>query len=98
MQFSKRLGLFSLFSLLIVFFALTSSFIVIDAQGEPTAIVDAVFGDLSQKLGRTVSRTNVDGWSWEQLDFPDTSLGCPQPGQSYAQTVTRGYKVLITSG
>lgn len=97
MRFSKRLIIFSIFALVALFIALTSSFIVIDAQGEPTAIVDAVFSDLSQKLGATLTRTNVDTWAWEQIDFPDSSLGCPQPGQSYTQAVTRGYKVLVTA-
>jgi Tol biopolymer transport system component len=63
------------------------------AQSEPTAIVDAALRDLSQHLGRTLTRGTVDNWTWEQIDFPDASLGCPQPGQTYAQAVTRGYKL-----
>src|SRR5262245_24983658 len=65
------------------------------AQNEPTAIIDAAFADLSHRLGRTLTRGNVDSWTWEQIDFPDSSLGCPQPGQAYAQVVTRGYKIVI---
>src|SRR5258706_12046592 len=65
------------------------------AQGEPTAIIDAAFADLSQRLGRSLNRGNVDSWTWEQVDFADTSLGCPQPGQAYAQHITRGYKITI---
>src|SRR5262245_59117961 len=68
---------------------------VVRAQGEPTAIVDAVFADLSQRLGRTVTRANVDSWTWEHIDFPDTSLGCPQPAKAYSQIVTRGFKIVI---
>ena len=67
------------------------------AQGsEPTAIIDAALRDLSQKLGRTLTRNNVDTYSWEQINFPDASLGCPQPGQMYAQVVTLGYKLSFT--
>jgi hypothetical protein len=28
-------------------------------------------------------------------DWPDTSLGCPEPGQTYAQVVTPGYRVVL---
>lgn len=69
----------------------------INAQSpEPTAIIDAILKDLSQKLGTTITRTSSVAWTWEQTNFPDTSLGCPQPGQTYAQTVTPGFKVIVT--
>jgi hypothetical protein len=29
------------------------------------------------------------------VDWPDTSLGCPEKGKSYAQVVTPGFKVLL---
>jgi hypothetical protein len=28
-------------------------------------------------------------------DFPDASLGCPQPGMAYAQVITPGFQVLV---
>jgi hypothetical protein len=31
----------------------------------------------------------------EAKQWPDASLGCPQPGQFYAQVVTPGYLILI---
>jgi len=31
----------------------------------------------------------------EGVVWPDTSLGCPQPGQAYAAVMTPGYKVLL---
>ena len=33
--------------------------------------------------------------SSEFRDFPDASLGCPQPGMAYAQVITPGYRVLV---
>lgn len=33
--------------------------------------------------------------SSEFQDFPDASLGCPQPGMAYAQVITPGYRVLV---
>ena len=32
----------------------------------------------------------------EPRDWPDTSLGCPEPGQAYAQVVTPGYRVVLS--
>jgi hypothetical protein len=31
----------------------------------------------------------------ESRDWPDTSLGCPQPDMLYAQVITPGYLVLV---
>jgi hypothetical protein len=31
----------------------------------------------------------------EARDWPDSSLGCPQPGRAYAQIVTPGYRVVV---
>ncbi len=33
--------------------------------------------------------------STEARDFPDASLGCPQPGMAYAQVITPGYRVFV---
>jgi hypothetical protein len=34
----------------------------------------------------------------EPHQWPDSSLGCPQPGQLYSQIVTPGFLVMLTSG
>jgi hypothetical protein len=33
--------------------------------------------------------------SVEPRDWPDASLGCPQPGRAYAQVITPGYRVVL---
>ncbi len=33
--------------------------------------------------------------SWEPVDWPDTSLGCPEPGMMYAQVIVPGYLVML---
>lgn len=33
--------------------------------------------------------------AWEPVDWPDTSLGCPEPGKVYAQVITPGYRVFL---
>ena len=34
--------------------------------------------------------------STEQVDWPDASLGCPQPDQTYAQVVTPGFRMAFS--
>ena len=36
--------------------------------------------------------------SAESVDWPDTSLGCPQEGFAYAQVITPGHKLIFTLG
>ncbi|MCX7854970.1 MAG: hypothetical protein N2556_03165, partial [Anaerolineae bacterium] len=33
--------------------------------------------------------------SWEPVDWPDTSLGCPEPGMMYAQVIVPGYLIVL---
>jgi len=32
------------------------------------------------------------------VEWPDASLGCPQPGQMYAQVITPGFQILLEAG
>ena len=34
----------------------------------------------------------------EAVDWPDSSLGCPQPGMMYGQVITPGYKIVLEAG
>lgn len=38
----------------------------------------------------------VEVVSSRAFDFPDSSLGCPQPGMAYVQSITPGHRVLVT--
>lgn len=40
----------------------------------------------------------IDTVSVEFTDFPDASLGVPEPGKSYAQVVTPGYIIILEYG
>ena len=42
-----------------------------------------------------VSEDLIEVVSVESVDFPDSSLGCPQPGMAYLQVITPGYKVIL---
>jgi WD40 repeat protein len=58
----------------------------------PTTILNALAA-LSTELGTAapLRLSSLSGYSWAQEVFNDTSLGCPQEGQTYTQAVTRGY-------
>ena len=62
--------------------------------GQPPQL-DVALAALGQQVGRAVTLNDLSDWSWEQASFPDTSLGCPQEGISYAQVVTTGYRFTL---
>jgi hypothetical protein len=57
------------------------------------AAIDASLALLARDLG--VVEPDIVVQSVEPVDWPDSSLGCPQPGMTYAQFVTPGYRVLL---
>src|SRR5260221_3144114 len=82
--------------ILAVFSAVPVSWHKASAQGGPTSIIDAAYADLSQKLGKPLTRGGDSSYTWEEDVFGDSSLGCPQPGKTYTQAVTPGFKIVIT--
>ncbi len=58
--------------------------------------VDAASAFLSQQKGLDVSGINVQ--SVTAQNWPDASLGCPEPGMMYAQVITPGYAVRLEAG
>lgn len=52
-------------------------------------LVDQAKADLAQRLGAKTDEIEVQ--TVESAQFPDASLGVPEPGKSYAQVVTPGY-------
>jgi len=52
--------------------------------------------DLAQRLGVSVEEIEVQ--AVEAVEWPDASLGCPQPGMMYAQVITPGYRILLQVG
>jgi hypothetical protein len=63
---------------------------------EAAAAVEAALTDAASHLG--VSRDMLRLGQVQPRDWPDSSLGCPQPGQLYSQVVTPGFLVTIASG
>lgn len=49
-------------------------------------------------LLKGVSDAEVNVVSVENVQWPDSSLGCPQPGQTYLPVITPGYRVILSVG
>jgi hypothetical protein len=58
-------------------------------------VVQLARQDLAQKL--KVSIEAIREVSVEAVEWPDTSLGCPQPGMAYAQVITPGFRVALAA-
>ncbi len=59
---------------------------------EPPAVILAK-EDLAQRLG--IPADDITTRSVEAVNWPDASLGCPQPDMMYAQVVTPGYRIVL---
>ena len=56
-------------------------------------LVEQAIGDLAQRLG--VETDQVAVMSVEPFEFPDASLGVPEPGMSYAQVTVPGFVIRL---
>jgi len=63
------------------------------ANGEAEQLVELARADLAQRLGIALSEIAVR--DVQPTEFPDASLGVPEPGVNYAQVVTPGYIIKI---
>jgi hypothetical protein len=63
--------------------------------GDAQPVVDQALSDLEQRLGVKAQDVTVE--QVKETDFPDTSLGVPEPGKAYAQVITPGYIVRLTA-
>ena len=63
------------------------------AMAEAEALVEEAVLDLANRYG--VDREEVTVETVEPFEFPDASLGVPEPGRSYAQVLTPGYIILL---
>jgi hypothetical protein len=63
--------------------------------GAATALA-AVRQDLARRL--SLAEAQITLIRAEPVDWPDSSLGCPQPGMMYLQMVTPGYRLVLAAG
>ncbi len=50
--------------------------------------------DLAGRKG--IDKAEITGVAMEAVNWPDTSLGCPEPDMMYAQVITPGYGILLS--
>lgn len=62
----------------------------------PQAILDPILADAAQRSSLDRGQLNVQLAA--AVEWPDGSLGCPQPGMSYLQVIIPGYHVVVTAG
>ena len=58
-----------------------------------TQLIERATAQLSEEEGIAVE--DIEVASTEQVDWPDASLGCPEPGAMYAQVITPGYRIVL---
>jgi len=62
----------------------------------PPQLRARVIADAARRAGVSEGEVVVRGA--EAIQFPDGSLGCPQPGMMYTQMVVPGYRVVVQAG
>jgi hypothetical protein len=56
-------------------------------------VIRLAMEDLAKRLGIAIEAIQLV--SVEAVEWPDASLGCPQPGMMYAQVITPGYRIVL---
>ena len=46
----------------------------------------------------STAEDQIEMVSAERTDWPDSSLGCPEPGRAYLTVITPGYRVILKVG
>lgn len=70
--------------------------IVTDENAVPSGaetLVDLAKADLAQRL--TIEISAITLVSYEEVVWPDSSLGCPQPGMAYLQVPKDGSRIVL---
>ncbi len=63
---------------------------------EASELVDEARNGVAQQAGIPAPQVSVV--SVQMVEWPDMSLGCPEPGMAYAQIVTPGYLIKLSAG
>ncbi|MCP5094157.1 MAG: hypothetical protein GY943_01255 [Chloroflexi bacterium] len=64
--------------------------------GQDLEIVQNAIVDLSQRLG--IDETEISFSHMVEVQWPNSGLGCPQPGMSYLQVITNGSQIVLNVG
>lgn len=60
---------------------------------EAQMLVDKALADLAERL--EISKDEITVVSVEQVDWPDSSIGCPKPGEAYLTVIVPGYQIVL---
>lgn len=63
--------------------------------GRPTALIERAKTELAADA--SFSAEQVEVVSVEQVEWSDSSLGCPKAGMMYAQVITPGYRIVLAA-
>lgn len=71
-----------------------------DAEGDAAGSSDAVLGDetmaaIDAVVGDGVDRDDVEVVEAAFVTWPDSSLGCPEPGMMYTQALVEGFRIVL---
>jgi hypothetical protein len=61
-----------------------------------SAVLERVLADAAERLA--VAADTLEVVRTEVVDWPDGSLGCPEPGNLYTQAIVPGYRVVVSDG
>jgi hypothetical protein len=61
---------------------------------DPPEAVQAAAAYVAEEVGAPADDVSVV--SYEEIDWPSSALGCPQPGEAYLQVITPGYRVVMS--
>ena len=64
-----------------------------DPDNAETA-VERAKEDLANRKG--IDREQITVLVVKEVNWPDTSLGCPEPGMMYAQVITPGHRIILS--
>jgi hypothetical protein len=68
----------------------------VPTHGLGDEVLRAMRADAARRAGVAASAAQV--LSVQPVTWPDASLGCPQPGTSYAQVLVPGWRVQVEAG
>ena len=58
-------------------------------------VVNLALADMQIRYNREISLADLDSYDWDVQRFVDSSLGCPQPNQTYNPVETDGYVIVL---
>jgi hypothetical protein len=84
------------FAIVLTFDLVAGSMSSDGSLGSTPPALQAILEDAAIRSG--VDRGNLQVPRMEPVEWPDSGLGCPQPGQFYLQVITPGWLIEVRGG